>query len=218
MEKNDFFIGGAKDQAGQMVKFLGTRQLSGLGIRQFYQSVNEELLEKDKASEDLDSEFFDADGDGDLDLYVACGSNEFPNSSLDLRDRFYRNDGRGNFTLDQTAFKGNQFAANSCVDVADYDGDGDIDLFVGMRLRASLYGVPVNGMLWQNDGTGHFKNVTKTVAPELEKLGMLTDAIFTDYDGDGDEDLIITAEWSSLQVFENQGGTFKKVTEQTGHC
>ncbi len=205
--RTDFYIGGAKDQAGK----LFVQQPNGT-----FKSMNDAVFEKDKTSEDTDALFFDADGDGDLDLYVASGGSEFPSTSLDLADRLYLNDGRGNLTKSPQTLPAGRLESTGAVSAADYDGDGDLDLFVGARLRPLLYGVPVNGYILQNDGKGNFKNVTKEVAPELMEIGMITDAIWADLDGDGDEDLIVVGEWMPIKIFQNNQGKFTEITENAG--
>src|SRR5690606_34904548 len=125
-----------------------------------------------------DAIFFDADGDGDLDLYVASGSNEFHPQSSSLADRLYLNDGEGNFKKNPAAFSPPALESSSCVVVADYDQDGDNDLFVGTRLVPGRYGLPVSGQLWRNDGSGQFDNVTDEIAPDLRDIGLITDALW----------------------------------------
>ncbi|RMG29981.1 MAG: hypothetical protein D6730_03110, partial [Bacteroidetes bacterium] len=198
----DCFIGGAKDSPGRLFVQMANGR---------FVSTNEALLEADKLSEDLGSEFFDADGDGDLDLYVASGGNEFPLSSSALADRLYLNQGKGNFTkYTGMVLPAGKFESSSCVKAADFDLDGDMDLFVGLRLQPFLYGVPVNGYLLQNDGKGNFSNVTQQLAPELLNIGMITDAEWTDLDLDGDPDLMLVGEWMPITSFINQNGRLEK--------
>ncbi len=181
----------------------------------FY-SKTQVSFETDKISEDTDAVFFDADGDGDQDLYVTSGGNEFSSSSMALADRLYLNDGTGNFEKSDQALPEYRFISTSCVKVADYDNDGDPDLFVGARLRPFLYGVPVNGYILNNNGQGYFKNVTDQIAPDLKETGMITDMAWVDYDGDGDQDIIIAGDWMPVKVFENQEGKFIDVSAATG--
>jgi hypothetical protein len=203
----DVFLGGAKDQAGVLL----VQQPGGK-----FASRSSEVFFKDKVSEDTDALLFDADGDRDLDLYVASGGNEFPSSSSALIDRLYLNDGQGNFTKSDQLLPTSRFESTGAVAATDYDGDGDQDLFVGLRLRPFLYGVPVDGYLLQNDGRGRFQNVTDELAPELKKLGMITDAVWSDIDGDQDDDLLIVGEWMPISVFKNESGKLVKVTEAAG--
>lgn len=200
--REDFYIGGAKDQAGKL--FLQNAKGQ-------FMSTSEALFEKDKVSEDTDCEFFDADGDGDMDLYVASGGNEFPNSASALIDRLYVNDGKGNFTKSPQILPTFLYESTCCVKAADYDKDGDLDLFVGIRLEPFVYGVPKNGYILQNDRNGNFTDVTATVAPELKNLGMLTDAIWEDIDGDKDLDLLVVGDWFPITIFQNNNGVLKKI-------
>ncbi|MEM9672347.1 MAG: VCBS repeat-containing protein, partial [Bacteroidota bacterium] len=203
----DMYLGGAKDQTGALL----VQQPGGKFTIQ-----SSEAFEQDKVSEDTDALFFDADNDNDLDLYVASGGNEFPTSSSALIDRLYLNDGRGNFTKSDQLLPTSRFESTGVVTAADFDSDGDQDLFVGLRLRPFLYGVPVDGYLLQNDGQGKFQNVTDELAPELKRLGMITDATWSDIDGDEDDDLIVVGEWMPISVFKNENGKLVKSTEAAG--
>jgi len=203
---DDLYIGGAKDQAGSL--FI---QTAGS-----FKPTNQALFEADKLSEDLGCLFFDADGDGDVDLYVASGGNEFVPGHGALIDRLYINDGRGNFSKSPQFLPTSKPESTSCVVAADYDGDGDLDLFVGSRVRATLYGVPCNGYILQNDGKGNFSDVTPSVALELKEIGMITTALWMDYDGDGDADLALAGDWMAVRIFENQNGKFTEATEKAG--
>ena len=205
--REDFFIGGAKDQPGAL--FLQTANGS-------FKRTNEKLLEKDKGSEDTASVFFDADGDGDLDLYVCSGGNEFSNVSTALIDRLYMNDGRGNFTKSDQVLPTARFESSSTVSAADFDGDGDQDLFVGIRLQAFNYGEPMNGYILKNDGKGRFENVTAKVAPQLKALGMITDGIWADVDLDNDLDLMVIGEYMPVSIFINDGGVLTDRTHESG--
>ena len=113
-------------------------------------------------SEDTDALFFDADGDGDQDLYVCSGGNEFSPNSTALINRLYINDGKGNFTKSPQVLPSYIFESTSCVRAADYDGDGDMDLFVGVRLTPFRYGYPCKGYILNNNGKGIFTDVTET--------------------------------------------------------
>ena len=203
----DFYIGGAKDQAGAL--FVQT-QSGG------FKRSNEKLFEQDKASEDLGSLFFDANGDGYQDLYVCSGGNEFSSSSYALVDRLYMNNGHGAFTKSKQILPVSTFESTSTVSAADYDSDGDLDLFVGTRLRTFRYGTPVNGYILKNDGKGNFTDVTKDVAPGLRNLGMITDATWSDVDGDKDQDLIVVGEYMPVKIFINDVNKFTDHTETAG--
>lgn len=201
----DFYISGAKDQSGA----LFIQQKNG-----GFTSSNEALFEKDKISEDSDALFFDADGDKDLDLYVASGGNEFPESSTALVDRLYINDGKGLFSKSEQILPTFKFESTGCVKACDFDQDGDQDLFIGIRLRPFQYGIPANGYLLENDGSGKFRDITQLVAPELTSLGMITDALWMDIDGDRDFDLVVAGEWMPVTVFVHEKGRWVKDKEQ----
>lgn len=203
----DFFIGNAKGSAGAL--FIQMKNGT-------FKRTNTDLFQQDAVSEDTGCVFFDADNDHDLDLYVASGGNEFPSSSTALIDRLYFNDGRGNFSKSKQLLPTTQFESTSCVKAADYDGDGDQDLFVGIRLLPFSYGTPVNGYILNNNGKGTFTDVTREVAPGLINIGMITDASWTDTDDDHDPDLVITGEWMPITVFKNEKGKFENVTVKAG--
>src|SRR5436190_12080669 len=193
---DDMFIGGAKGQAGKLL----IQQPDGRFV-----STDERLFVADAGSEDIGAVFFDADGDGHPDLYVVSGGSEFSAMAPALQDRLYLNDGRGTFRKAVGSLP-DEDVSGSRVAAADYDGDGDVDLFVGGRVVPWHYGVDPRSMLLQNDGRGHFTDVTKRLAPELEHVGMVTDAIWRDVDGDGRPDLIVVGEWMAITVFHNAGG------------
>ena len=196
----DLYVGGAKGQAGAMLLQQADRS---------FKAVNKALFEENSASEDTDCALFDADGDGDLDLYVASGGNELPSSSSALSDRLYINDGKGHFAKSPQVLPAGKYESTACVRACDFDKDGVTELFVGIRLRPFLYGVPVNGYILENDGKGNFSNVTSRVAPELMELGMLRDMLWEDVNGDGYEDMILAGDWMPLKVFINDQGLFK---------
>ena len=205
--REDFYVGGAKDSAGKL--FIQMEDGS-------FKSTNEAIFEKDKGSEDIQCLFFDADMDGDLDLYVTSGGSEFSSVSMALIDRLYLNDGKGNFTKSSQLLPTGSPESTSTVIANDFDGDGDMDLFVGIRLKAGEIGVPQNGYLLENDGRGNFKNVTLDRSPELLSLGMISDAVWADYDKDGDDDLLIVGEGMSIRLFKNDNGFFKEVSSSVG--
>ncbi len=203
----DFFIGGAKGWAGA----LGIQQKSGNFIRK-----NSAVFDEDKESEDIGSCFFDADNDGDLDVYVTSGGNETGINSFSYVDRLYLNDGTGNFSKSKQILPTTQPESTSSVKACDFDNDGDIDLFVGVRLRPGMIGLPQNGYLLVNDGKGVFRDYTKELAPELLQVGMISDAVWVDFDGDNDQDLFVVGEWMNIKVFINEGGHFTEKSEQLG--
>ena len=198
---DDLYLGGAKGHAGT----LWTQQRAG----HFSFSVQEALVQ-DSTAEDTDCLWFDMDGDQDVDLYVASGGSELPASSSGLIDRLYENDGTGKLTR-RTSYQApgrTGFEPTSAVASADIDQDGDQDLFVGARLRPFAYGLPADGHLLLNDGSGALREITDTHAPALRSIGMVTDAAWGDWDGDGDPDLVIVGEWMPITVLRNEGGTF----------
>ena len=202
---DDFFVGGGYLQPGHL--FF---QTAAGGFRK----VALESNGKGKYEEDTGVLLFDYDNDGDLDLYIVSGSNEFFEGSAYYRDRLYNNDGNGNFRLDTEALPDLRFSG-SCVKAADFDGDGDLDLFVGGRLIPLKYPLPADSYLLVNEG-GKFKDMTYALAPGLIRAGMVTDALWTDFDNDFDPDLIVVGEFMPLQFFENKGGRLESVSAQTG--
>jgi hypothetical protein len=203
----DIYICGAKDQAGAL--YIQTK--AGRFIKS-----NEALLEKDAISEDTDALFFDADGDNDEDLYVCSGGNEFSPNSTALINRLYINDGKGEYTKSPQVLPSYIFESSSCVRAADYDGDGDMDLFVGVRLTPFRYGYPCKGYLLNNNSKGIFTDVTEKVAPALKTAGMVTDAAWFDYDKDNKLDLVIAGEYMPVKIFHNENNILKEVTTTAG--
>jgi len=195
---DDLYICGAKGSAGAL--YIQTRQGFVLS--------NSSLFEAESSSEENGCVLFDADGDGALDLYIACGGNELPSSSSALGDRLYLNNGKGIFSKSRQILPTGRYESSSCVQASDYDDDGDTDLFVGIRLRPSLYGIPVNGYLLENDGKGNFTNVSAEKAPGLKELGMITDMVWADVDKDNDPDMVIVGDWMPVKLFINEKGLF----------
>lgn len=167
-------------------------------------------LMNDFESETIEPLFFDADSDGDLDLYTANGGIEFSKFIPYLSDEIYFNDGNGNFSQSELELPTNsKFFNSSTVEASDIDKDGDMDLFVGERLISDSYGVPGSGVILLNNGKGSFKDLTSINAPELEDIGMITDAIFVDIDNDNDEDLIVIGEFMGINILLNENGIFR---------
>jgi hypothetical protein len=181
-----------------------------------FKRTNEALLQVDSLSEDTDALFFDCDGDGDQDLYVCSGGNEFSPNSTALIDRLYINNGRGGFTRSPQVLPSYIFESTSCARAADYDRDGDLDLFVGVRLKPFSYGYPCKSYILQNNGKGIFTDITQAVAPGLLKAGMVCDGRWLDYDGDGREDLVVAGEYMPISLYHNEGGRLKEVTSEAG--
>jgi len=175
-----------------------------------------QAIDQDSEYEDMGSLIFDADGDGDNDIYIVSGGNEFNYDSKMLQDRLYINDGKGNFTKTSNALP-EMLTSGSRVYSFDYDKDGDLDLFVGGRLVPGNYPLPTNSYILENvstKGNPRFKNVTKQVAPGLENIGMVTSASLTDYNKDGWIDLVLAGEWMPITVFKNNNGKFKNITKK----
>lgn len=194
----DFYIGGSAGISGSL--FLQNHDKSFKEIKKGVWSI-------DETSEDMSSVFFDIDKDGDLDLFVVSGGNEFPINSKALQDRIYINDGRGHFIKDINRVP-NYLISGSTVEMADYDNDGDIDLFVGGRLTPANYPYPASSKLLENRN-GYLIDVTKQKAPEFESLGMVTSVTWADINKDNRLDLIVVGEWMPVTTFiQNQKGKF----------
>jgi len=186
--KADFFIGGAKYQSGKL--FIST----AVG----YNEISTPF-EKEINSEDVDAIFFDGDNDGDLDLYVCHGGKAYSPYATELHDSYYINQDNTFIKVDNSpSFPIS--VSSSVVKAADYDNDGDLDLFVGERYKTNLYGEPGSGYILENDGQGNFKASKNNL---LENIGMITDAIWTDVNNDGWQDLIVSGEWMSIKVYIN---------------
>ncbi|MDC6366792.1 MULTISPECIES: VCBS repeat-containing protein [Flavobacteriaceae] len=180
-----------------------------------FRKADAEWFALDSGSEDMGILIFDAENDGDNDIYIASGGNEFSSESEQLQDRLYLNDGNGNFSKTEHALP-KMITSSSRVHAHDYDKDGDLDLFVGGRLVPGSYPSPTDSYILENKSEGtkvQFVNVTSKIAPMLEKIGMVTDAIWTDFDGDSWTDLILVGEWMPITVLKNDEGYFTDVTE-----
>lgn len=166
----------------------------------------------DKKFENIGAAFFDADGDGDLDLVVASGGNQAREGSPILAVRLYLNDSKGNFTKAVNGWPSVALNA-SCVRVLDYNGDGKPDVFIGARSIPGNYGLTPSSILLRNEGNGKFENVTKTEAPDLIQLGMVTDAQWGDIDGDGKKELVVAGDWMPVTIMKYENGKFQKAAE-----
>jgi enediyne biosynthesis protein E4 len=197
----DIFIGGAANQPGQLyLQTSNARFVKKASI----------LFEADKAFEDVALCFFDADGDGDMDLFAGSGGNNEPPRSVRLQHRLYINDGKGNFTKSVNNFSENSSNISVAI-VYDYDADGDLDLFVGGRSLSYNYGANPTSSIYENDGKGHFEDVTKTKAAGIEKIGMVTDALWVDVVGDNKKELVIVGEWMNPKIFSFANGKLGEV-------
>ncbi len=160
---------------------------------------------------------FDADGDGDLDLYAASGGYEAEAGSSVYQDRLYLNDGKGNFKLATNALP-NNLTSKLCVRAVDYNKDGKLDLFVSGRVDPWNYPRPVSSYILRNDsknGVVKFTDVTATTAKDLQKVGLVCDALFTDFDNDGWPDLILAGEWMPITFLKNDHGVYKNITDKS---
>lgn len=204
----DLYTGGARGQAGT----LWLHQPGGRFI-----AHQQSLFDVDSISDDVDCLFFDATGNGVDDLYVVSGGNSFPSSSSALIDRLYINDGSANMRkTDQILPSWTGFHSGSVVAANDFTGDGNKDLFVGSRLRPFGVGHPVNGFLLAGDGWGGFEDVSSKWSPDMEDLGMVTDALWADITGDGLKELVVVGEWMPIRVFANRGERFEEITDELG--
>lgn len=207
--RDDLYFGGAKNQSGRL--YLQTE--NGHFKRS---TTNKAVWGSDQLREDVDAVFFDATGDGALDLYVVSAGNEFWGGAEALRDRLYLNDGTGKFEKADGALPEGMAENGGTVAPGDFDGDGDMDLFVGSRVVARQYGKTPTSYLLENDGSGHFTDVTDEVAPELREVGMVTDAAWTDLRGSDALDLVVVGEWMPVTLFEQQNGQLVDRTEEAG--
>ena len=204
----DIFIGNAKDSKGS----LFTQNDKGT----FHEMDGP--WSNDKVQEDTGAVFFDADADGDQDLYVVSGGNNYGIKGGFYQDRLYINTPEG-FVKSEHALPTMDTSGLKVVP-ADYDNDGDIDLFVGGRIKPGYYGQPPKSYLLENQGGKddklRFLDVTLEKAPELESIGMVTDAFWQDFNTDGTLDLVLTGEWMPLTFFKNDGDSFTNFTKELG--
>ncbi len=200
---DDIFIGGATNQAGQLYLQNDKGSFSKKPQNGFTQFA---------AFEDVATLLFDSDGDGDLDLFVGAGGNNISDAnSRELQHRLYNNDGKGNFTLDASAFplsNTNIAVATAC----DFDNDGDLDLFVGSRSVPMKYGVDPLSHIYVNDGKGHFTDLQKDKIGAIANIGMVTNAVWANVVGDTKPELIIVGEWMAPHIFSYTNNHFEEVT------
>ncbi|MEQ8474162.1 MAG: VCBS repeat-containing protein [Marinoscillum sp.] len=202
----EVFVGGAKEQPGQLLKLVDGKLVP----------YHSEFIEEDSISEDSQALFFDCDGDGDQDLYVASGGRAFSKSSGALRDRLYINDGTGKFKKDKSRLPYTENISSSSVTTLDFDSDGDSDLFITERFHPFRYGQKAKAFLLENDGQGYFKDESTTWIPTLGETYMMTDSKAADINGDGKDDLIIATDWGPIQIFINDGKQFNDETAKYG--
>jgi hypothetical protein len=189
----DLYVGGAKDQ--ESVLYIQNKR--GLFVKR---NVSDFVTD---SSEDVDAVFFDIDGDQDQDLYVVTGGYEFDINDKQLQDKLYKNDGKGNFKRTELP---SFLSSGSCARPFDIEGDGDLDLFVGGRLVPGNYPEIPESYFLINDGKGNFSIETEKISPQLNKVGMITDAAWVDVNQDKIKDLVIVGEWMSVRVFINTNG------------
>ena len=200
---DDFFVGNTKGHAGE----LYLQKSDGR-----FRKSSTSTFEKDKEYTDNQILFFDADNDADLDLYITSGNYNLDENSYLMQDRLYINDGNGVFAKQKNLPKIN--SVTKAVAAYDYDQDGDLDLFIGGRVVPSKYpNAPESYVL--NNNNGKFVEVTNVVAPDFKKIGMVNEIIFSDYDQDGDDDMIVAGEWMPISFFNNTDGVFSKNTQPT---
>ena len=198
---DDVYLGGSFRRSGQLLI-----QQNPFGLI----NSNEDTFENDRMFEDSGAAFFDVDNDKDLDLYVVSGGNENTLENGGMLDRLYINDGQGNFTK-SVGLLDSVNCSGAVVVPYDFDQDGDLDVFIGGRMQPARYPLPADSYLLINSN-GRLMDVTASLAPELKKLGMVTGAVFSDYDGDNDADLVIVGEWMPITIFNNAMGKFHKIS------
>lgn len=199
---DDVFLGGASGQVGTV--FFQNEHA-------FFEKSRQPDLERDSHFEDVGALLFDVDNDQDLDLYVVSGGNEFDQGSANLADRLYKNEG-GVFIRD--SWSGSR-ESGFAVEGSDFDQDGDIDLLVTGRQTPGRYPLAASSKLLLNNN-GVLSDQSKLLAPDLENIGMITSVSWSDYDQDGDDDLILAGEWTPLIFLENQDGKFSRAKDLTG--
>jgi hypothetical protein len=205
---DDFYLPGSFERSGRF--FLQTPTGDFAAADLFDASY-------DPAPEEIGSLFFDADGDGDQDLYLVTGSYEFKLEDRDYRDRLFLNE-NGRFRLDTAALADIPAFSGSCVRATDYDGDGDLDLFVGGRVEPHTYPRPVSSYLLRNEsGPAGVRFVPDNErAPVLNDIGLVCDAAWSDYDGDGRTDLVLSGDWLAPRFLRNTGERFEDASDQSG--
>jgi hypothetical protein len=208
---DDIIIGGSIGNSAQI--FL--QQTNGYFTQR---ALTADTGKDKKKSQDLGMLLFDADKDGDVDLYIASGGYQNTHNDASYQDRFYINDGKGYFKEDTTALPKN-LTSKLCVRAIDYDKDGDLDLFAAGRVDPWNYPKPVSCFIFRNDtkdGKIQFTDVTASVAKDLNHIGLVCDAVFTDFDNDGWTDLVLAGEWMPITFLKNDKGVFKNVSSTSG--
>jgi len=192
----DLYITGGKNQHGA---FFDLREPDP-------RKNNFQIQDMPDLPEETAGTFFDADGDGDQDFYLGTGGRSFSASSSALQDRLFLNNGLGHFSPAPSGLPFDMYPVTSCIVHADFDRDGDTDLFVGERFHPSRYGTGGKGHLLMNSGQATFANESSNLCPELNQIGMVTDAVATDVDGDGWTDVVVVGDWTDVLVIKNKQG------------
>lgn len=192
----DFYLTGSLGKPGKLYKQLTNGE---------FLAMPQALFEEDSAYQDVDALFFDADGDGFLDLYVVSGGSRFTENSEWYQDRLYLNDRKGGFTRQPNALP-EMAVSGASVCALDYNNDGKIDLFIGGRFIPGRYPTAPRSYLLKNNGNGQFEDVTADIAPELLNPGLITAVYGADLDGDDWDDLVIVGEWMEVEVYTNNKG------------
>jgi len=201
---DDFFVGGAHKQMGEI--FVQTQHGK-------FNKLEQPSFIKHKVCEDLGATFFDYDNDGDEDLYVVSGGNEFKTFGPALADRLYKNDGSGNFTIDKNALPTNNISGSKVKSI-DIDDDGDLDLFIAGRILPGNYPIPTKSILLLNDN-GVFVDVTNEKCKAFANLGLVTDFDFVDINNDGKLDILATGEWMNIDLFlQKENLNFERATNE----
>jgi len=201
---DDLVVGGGSPESASLV----FQQTNGTFTTKKLKNTKEPQLQ-----DDASIALFDVDGDKDLDIYIASGGAENEPQSNAYQDHLYINDGKGNFSETSNALPINK-DSKSCVRSNDIDGDGDLDLFIGARIIPGKYPLPLTSRIYRNDtknGQIQFTDITTSVAPSLENIGMVTDAVFADINNDKQNDLILTLEWGAITILEKKGNGFQKM-------
>jgi enediyne biosynthesis protein E4 len=200
------YIGGGKDQPGGFIRFRDGK----------FELTHSSVAAKYSASEETKSVLFDANGDGYLDLYLASGGRFYSKSSSVLTDKIFLNNGKGEFYESPHPLPFREFISTSVVVPIDFDRDGDVDLLVAERFHPFAYGLDGRAFLFENDGSGLFKDVTETRASFLSDIGMITDAVAVDFNSDGWEDLVLVGDWMPVIALKNERGNFIDISGEWG--
>lgn len=201
----EIYVGGGKDQSGAFIHLAKDNpNLTSL-----------ENFKKFDLPEETKGTLFDVDGDNDLDFYMSTGGRFFPNISNAQEDKIFLNNGKGMFTESPYPLPFGAFSTSVAMPI-DFDKDGDLDLLVGERFDPFVYGLGGRGFLLENDGRGYFSDVTLKYAPDLIKIGMITDATIVDVDKDGWEDIVLVGDWMPITILKNSKGNFSNVSSEFG--